>query len=192
MERETLDNDRVRYAVALTVIAFVLHYAWEHLQCPLFVHRKDDGAMWLAMVLATVGDVVITWIVQVAVAAFSRRWLWPRGAGLTAWGLLFLMAVVIAVFIEEYALATGRWGYAVTNPQIPGLGVSLLPVAQLLVLLPTSFLVADRYAHSQFLRGTVRTRCPRVAPRAGGTSDASSRPKGFCGGRRVSRRIDPS
>ena len=144
VERQTLNDERVRYALALTVIAFVLHYAWEHLQCPLFVHRGDDTAMGIAMVLATLGDVVLTWIVQVSVAAFSRRWIWPRGADRASWALVFLMAVVIAVIIERYALTTGRWSYAATNPQIPGLGVSWLPVAQLIILLPVSFLLADR------------------------------------------------
>lgn len=145
----TLDNQRVRYAVALTVIAFVLHYVWEHLQCPLFVHRSGDTAMWIAMVRATMGDVALTWIVQVSLAIFARRWIWPREAGRVPWVLLFLMAVVIAVSIEWYALATGRWSYAATNPQISGLGVSCLPVAQLIVLLPISFLLADRYAARQ-------------------------------------------
>lgn len=149
---ETLNTQRVRYGVALTAVGFVLHYAWENLQCPQFVHREDDTVMWVAMVLATIGDVVLTWIVQVIVAAFSGRWIWPRAAGRRAWLLLFLLAVVIAVAVERYALATGRWSYAPTNPLIPGLEVSWLPVAQLVVLTPVSFLLADRWASSRFRR----------------------------------------
>lgn len=152
MELVTLNHQRVRYAGALTAVAFVLHYGWETLQCPLFVHRKDDTVMWVAMVLATIGDVVLTWLVQVVVAAYSRRWIWPRGAGRASWVLLLLLAITIAVVIERYALMTGRWSYAPTNPQIPGLGVSWLPVAQLVVLLPVSFLLADRWAAGRFRR----------------------------------------
>lgn len=152
MELVAVNNQRLRYAGALTAAAFVLHYAWEHLQCPLFVHREDDTVMWVAMVLATIGDVVLTWIVQVFVAAFSRRWIWPRRASPASWILLFLLAVVIAVVVERYALATGRWSYAPTNPLIPGLGVSWLPVAQLVVLLPVSFLLADRWAAGRLRR----------------------------------------
>jgi hypothetical protein len=49
-----------------------------------------------------------------------------------------LFAFSFAVAVEKYALATGRWRYTAINPLIPLLKVSLLPVAQLMILTPVS------------------------------------------------------
>ena len=152
MQRDRLVDQNLRYSAALTTIAFILHYAWENVQCPQFVHRQGDTTMWLAMVWATSGDVALTWVTQLAFAAISGSWIWPRGARRRFWLLLPAAAAIMAVAVERYALATGRWSYAETNPQIPGLGVSLLPVAQLIILLPMSFLAADRLAGTTLTR----------------------------------------
>jgi hypothetical protein len=135
-----------RYSLALTALTFVVHYAWETLHCPLFVHRPEPIPMWLVMIRASVGDVALTWIAQLALATGTGRWIWPRGAGLRAWVLLLVLAAAIAIAVEVYALETGRWSYTVTNPRLPGLGVSVLPLAQLMVLFPLSFLAAARVA----------------------------------------------
>jgi hypothetical protein len=135
----------MRYALSLTATAFVAHYVWERLHCPLFVHPPGDTPMSLAMIQATLGDVGLTWMAQLTMAAVTGRWMWPRGAGRRTWGALLALSVGMALAIEWYALATGRWSYTPANPLIPGLGVSLLPVAQLAILFPLSF-VAARFA----------------------------------------------
>jgi hypothetical protein len=144
-------HETVRYAVALSAFALLAHYVWENLHCPLFVHRPGVTPMWAAMIWASLGDVLLTWMAQLTLAVATRRWIWPRGARLPAWLLLLALAAGMAIAIEAYALATGRWSYAATNPRLPGFGVSVLPLAQLMVLFPLSFLAAARIASGQTL-----------------------------------------
>ena len=45
--------------------------------------------------------------------------------------LIIFVGVLIAIFIELYALNTGRWAYNEYMPMIPILGVGLTPTIQL-------------------------------------------------------------
>ena len=129
-----------RHALYLTLIAFALHYAWEHVQCPLFFVHPDSSGMALAMVRAALGDVAMTWIAQAVIAAGSRRWLWSLGRWTAReWGVLLLVGLAMSASFEYFALATGRWSYTAIAPLVPGTGISAVPVAQLLILFPLSF-----------------------------------------------------
>lgn len=134
------------------LIAFALHLVWEYAQCiPFFVHGTL-APTHSAMILATLGDVVITWVAYSVVAAahqnlywFSTRWRW------THWSLLIMTALVLSIAIEGYALKTDRWGYTESAPLLFG-HISLLPVLQLVLLFPATFLLLKKF-------GTYATRC---------------------------------
>jgi hypothetical protein len=55
------------------------------------------------------------------------------------WIILLGTALVLSISIELHALATQRWEYTAINPRIPGLGVSVVPMLQLLILFPVTF-----------------------------------------------------
>jgi hypothetical protein len=133
------------HALCLTGTAFLLHFLWESVQCPLFfVHRAGD-ATWFSMVRATLGDVLMTWIAQVVVAVVSKQWLWSlRRWGRRQWAALLLVALAMSVAVELYAVEAGRWSYTSIHPLLPGTPVGLLPVAQLLILFPLTFVAARR------------------------------------------------
>jgi hypothetical protein len=128
------------HAFVLSVVAFSLHYLWENIQCPLFfVHTKGDPNQ-IDMLIATLGDVVLTWLVYAGEALVARRWLWLLESwGWRQWATMLVMAVLMGVAVEWYALETSRWSYTNLTPQIPGTPISVIPVAQLLLLLPLSF-----------------------------------------------------
>lgn len=128
------------FAAVLSVVAFAFHLAWETAQCsPFFVHASPNPTEF-DMVLATFGDVVMTWVAFAVVAAVTGRWDWPFGAwAVRHWLALEGAALVMSVAVERYALVTGRWSYTAENPRIPGLDVSVLPVAQMALLLPVTF-----------------------------------------------------
>jgi hypothetical protein len=134
-----------KYCIIVTGAAFLLHFAWEWLQCPLFfVHRQSPPTL-LSMLVATAGDTVLTWIAQLAMALLWRRWFWA----LRPWSRYQTLSlvgcgVVLGVATEYWALATRRWAYTDLNPLIPGTGLSVLPVAQLAVLFPLTFWLTRR------------------------------------------------
>ena len=131
-----------RYLLAAMLVAAPLHLAWEWLQCqPYFVHRATPATME-SMIVATAGDLGLTAIAYFLVAALhGPKW------GLARWRpatvlTLEAIAVALAVTVELYALKAGRWSYTEAAPLIPGMGISLLPVMQLALLLPLTFLGA--------------------------------------------------
>ena len=132
-----------RFVAALSVIAFVLHFAWENAQCAAFFVHASSTPTQVDMVRATLGDVVMTWLAYAAVALVTRRRNWPfdRWAW-REWVTLVGSALAMSVALERFAIASGRWSYTADNPRIPGTDVSVLPVAQLLLLLPMTIWLA--------------------------------------------------
>ena len=130
----------VIHSCSVTGSAFVLNYIWENIQCPWFFIHRGGNAGQIAMVFATLGDVALTWMAQGLVAAVSRRWLWLLGPWhWQQWATLFGAALGLSVLVESWALATSQWAYTAINPRVPGTPISVLPVAQLLLLFPLTF-----------------------------------------------------
>jgi hypothetical protein len=130
------------YTLLVSVLAFVLHYAWEFIQCSLFIHLSNPATP-VGMILPALGDVVLTWVAQLAVAAVSGRWLWPKQRWPAwIWGTLILTALILSVSFEVFALSTDRWAYTDAQPIVPGTTIGLTPVLQLLLLFPLTFALA--------------------------------------------------
>ena len=132
------------YLAVVLLVSFPLHFAWEWFQCqPFFVHRATPATV-SSMVVATLGDLLLTLIAYAATAALHgpqwpmRRWRWPQVVTLE------LLALAMAMTIERYAVATGRWSYTDAAPRLPLTDVSVLPIMQLVLLFPASFLLARR------------------------------------------------
>ncbi len=126
---------------AATLLAFALHFVWEVIQCRLFFIHLELPPTWGAMLFATVGDVAMTLFAYcvVAVGARDARWFLRRPWRLSAVTLLELSAAVLAVAVERMGLDMGRWSYRAGAPMLPMVGISLIPVAQLMLLFPATF-----------------------------------------------------
>jgi hypothetical protein len=134
----------VLHAFALTLVAFVLHFVWENIQCPIFFEHGSYDASLGGMALATLGDVGITWALYAAVAVVSRQWRWSaQGWSWRQWVTLLGLALAIGWAIEARALARHRWSYKAFTPLLPSMNVSVIPLLQLLVLTPLAFRLAD-------------------------------------------------
>lgn len=128
------------HACSITGSAFVLNYLWENMQCPWFFIHRGGNTGQIAMVIATLGDVAMTWMAQGLVAAVSKRWLWLLGPWRwQQWAALLGAAMGLSIFVESWALETSRWAYTAINPRLPGTTISVLPVVQLLLLFPLTF-----------------------------------------------------
>lgn len=66
----------------------------------------------------------------VIILAISIPFLYIRIFQKNEWGIV-VFGLIIAIGIEEYALATGRWSYNVYMPLIPFLHIGLTPTVQL-------------------------------------------------------------
>jgi len=129
----------VLFLIVLSLVSFPLHWLWEWVQCrPFLIHGASSPTL-TAMLMATLGDVVLTLLAYGAVAVrYGTSWplqTWASGV----WLILLGMALMMSIGFEAYALHTGRWAYTDAAPRLPGTAISVLPVAQLIVLLPLSF-----------------------------------------------------
>lgn len=123
----------------VAVFAWLLNFAWEIVQAPLFVGMAEmpHAQVTKACLQATFGDAVIMLVAHggVAVAARSRRWfLTPKG-----WQLPLFMAVGVSITVAIEWLATrgywmASWNYLPAMPLMPGTGIGLVPLLQWIVL----------------------------------------------------------
>ena len=117
------------------VVSVLVHFLWEMGQA--FAYEMEGIPVATAVgfhLWATLGDGMLMWLQYGAVAAWRRDPLWiarPRWSDLLP---LAAAGLALSVGIEWRALAAARWSYTPAMPIVPGLGVGLLPVLQLLLL----------------------------------------------------------
>ena len=138
----------MRFFVAMAVVSFVFHAIWEMSQMAAYkeLARQPLRDTIARCTPATLGDVVLTfWIYGLgALAAHSLSWgVRPRwNVYLTA----ALLAAIHAIWIEQAAVASGRWTYTTGMLVIPILGVGIWPLLQLVFLTPLIIMLSSRFA----------------------------------------------
>ena len=129
--------------VKISVIGFLIHLAWEYVQCsPLFLHLKVGPTFW-SMICATVGDVGIFWTSYFLVVALTRSLLWPlKSHGSAIWVVFAGLSAGIAEVAEYFAINRGFWAYSSINPTIGG--VSVVPGVQMVTINPLTILISKK------------------------------------------------
>ena len=141
-------QELTRFFICMAAVSFLLNAVWEMAQMPAYKDLAERPLPETAVrcAPATLGDVAITfWIYAIgALAPHSLSWgLGPR------WNVSLVVALLgamHAIWIEQAAIASGRWSYTAAMPIIPRLSVGLWPVLQLLVLTPLTIGVSSRLA----------------------------------------------
>jgi len=128
-------------AAAIGLLAsFSLNLIWENAQAFLFRGYEGFAAHFWVCFIATFGDVVITAAIYGVVALVSVETNWFRRMTLGQVIFAMLLGIAIAAAIELRALASGRWAYD-GMPLIPFTGIGLVPLLQMMILPPLSFLI---------------------------------------------------
>ena len=142
----TRRSDWVRYALAVFVAGVVLNYVWEVFQAPLFVGMVSMETIWWHCFVAALGDGLILLIIHaVGWLVFGKSgWFVHPHAAQIAYLLSFGLAIAVVVeWVAVYGLH--RWAYTSQMPLIPGLGIGLTPVLQMLVLPAAIFQIANKW-----------------------------------------------
>lgn len=144
-----------KWVLLVSVLSFVFHFAWEWFQCgPFFIHRADQATP-LSMVVATLGDLIITYGILGIVYVLKNIGtnFFPEYSQIKKLIFIEIVSLFVAVGIEKFALATNRWSYTDINPIIPILKVSFLPVLQLMLLTPIILYITAAILKSTQLKG---------------------------------------
>lgn len=133
----------VRAAAAVYVAAVAVNSPWELLQSPLYLGMGGWDEMWWHCLRAALGDGVLVLVIYAAGLPVFRRSLWFAAPGARGLALTAAAGLVLAVAVEWVAIrGLDRWAYGPRMPVLAGLGVGLVPVAQMLALPPLAFRLA--------------------------------------------------
>lgn len=129
--------------LVVIIISFILQYLWEYWQCGIFYNMGADPLHSLLMWSATFGDVMMTVGLYLLLSAINKDFNWI----LNRWDIkeyLFMLfyALFFSFYFEASALHTGRWGYSLAMPLFPNTNIGLIPVLQLIILFPITFLIS--------------------------------------------------
>ncbi len=105
--------------LAVFILAFVLNWIWEILHSPLYVHYQSGEITSFILFRAALGDAAIIAILLL----ITQKYKW----------LFVMLALLVAVVMERWALSTGRWAYTAAMPIIPIIGAGLTPTIQLAI-----------------------------------------------------------
>lgn len=129
--------------LVVIIISFILQYLWEYWQCGIFYNMEVDPLHSFLMWSATFGDVMMTVGLYLLLSVINKDFNWI----LNRWDIkeylfMLLYALFFSFYFEVSALHTGRWGYSSAMPLFPNTNIGLIPVLQLIILFPITFLIS--------------------------------------------------
>jgi hypothetical protein len=122
----------------------LLNYPWELAQAPLYMGMEDynAGVFWHCFV-ASLGDGIMVLLIVAAGWITLRQPDWFVRPGISGYVVMIAAGLLLAVLVEWVAVhKLERWAYGERMPKVPGLGVGLVPIAQMLILPPMIFRIA--------------------------------------------------
>lgn len=129
------DSQHISRAIFwIIMVSFLANFVWEIVQMPLYA---VPGTIWQHLpmcIYATWGDVFIILMLYIVVAMIRSDLNWFRHIEVTDVVILALGGALIAISIEQRALATHAWQYTASMSLIPFLNVGLVPILQMMVL----------------------------------------------------------
>ncbi|GMA64241.1 hypothetical protein NZD89_02640 [Alicyclobacillus fastidiosus] len=138
----------LRNLVLLAGVSFALEYIWEAWQSPIFYMgppgRHHTGSPGVGILLgATFGDMMMSIGLYLLLSLVNRDGSWfAKKYDAKDWTIMVLYALFFSFYFETRGLSTHRWGYSSLMPLFPGTDIGLVPVAQLLILFPLSFVLS--------------------------------------------------
>lgn len=130
--------------VVLFMVAVAVNFVWEMTQSVLFVPMGGWAQGTWRCFVASLGDGVIVLIIAAIGWLWFRRADWMVRPGIGGYVLMATAGIAIAVLIEHYAVATGRWAYTERMPLLPIVHVGLVPMLQMVIVPAVAFWVAVR------------------------------------------------
>lgn len=138
MDEQCYCNIRWKSVVKLSVwtllVGFGLNLVWENAQAFLYDGYGDFVEhFWICFVAAVIDGLVVLLLYLLLTLIYQDLY-WPRRNRKTRYAVAALIAGVLAVGFELWALKTGAWEYTPRMPVVPELGIGLSPLVQLVVL----------------------------------------------------------
>ncbi|CAN5275845.1 hypothetical protein BH09BAC2_BH09BAC2_02150 [soil metagenome] len=123
-----------RFVLITTLLAFVLNFAWEIIQIPLYKNNAYDVTHISFCALASVADVIMALLIYFGFAVVYKNAFWIKNINIQRALLLILTGGIGAILAEMRHLSEGDWAYASSMPIIPLVNAGISPVLQFMLL----------------------------------------------------------
>lgn len=123
-----------RFVFITLGLAFLLNFAWEVIQMPLYkdAHFSVEHIAFCA--LASVADAIMLLLIYFGFALIYKNPLWVQHLTLPRILLLMTVGAIGAIIAEMRHVSAGNWAYDKSMPILPIVDVGLSPVLQFMLL----------------------------------------------------------
>ncbi len=151
LKRVTNKGTFTRFVFITAIFAFLLNFAWEIIQIPLYKSNVYDIQHISFCALASVADVIMVLLIYFGFALVYKNAFWIKNINIQRALLLILTGGIGAILLEMRHLSEGDWAYNSSMPIIPVVNAGISPVLQFM-LLPlliyyVSFLLLKLFRH---------------------------------------------
>lgn len=145
-------NSLMKNTCVLGIVSFILHFVWEYWQCGIF-YVMSGASNDRLMLSATFGDMMMSIILFLLLSLAIYKdpnWILKRFDN-TSIVISTLYALFLSFYFEVHALFTNRWAYSDAMPLFLNTNIGLIPVIQLVILFPLTFVIS-RFLLNSVLR----------------------------------------
>ncbi|HEV8079364.1 MAG TPA: hypothetical protein VGP43_01530 [Chitinophagaceae bacterium] len=123
-----------RLSYLIITFSFLLNFAWEMAQMPLYEGMKLNMQTAMLCGLASLADTLMVLLLYYAFAVIYKDSFWVQHFAKKRISLLIVVGATGAILAEMLHLSAGSWKYSRSMPKIPFVNVGLIPVLQFMIL----------------------------------------------------------
>jgi len=123
-----------RFVFITLLLAFILNFAWEIIQGPLYKGFTYSISHVVFCGLASLADAIMVILIYFVLAIIYKDPLWIKHINLQRTLILILIGGIGAILAEMRHLSLGNWSYASSMPVLPFVNAGLSPVLQFMFL----------------------------------------------------------
>lgn len=134
LKKTTDRNVFNKFIFIMITLSFLLNFAWELFQIPLYKNPVYDFNHIEFCALASLADVLMVLLLYFGIALMFKNPFWIEPLKLQKISIVVLIGGVGAVLSEMWHLSLGSWAYNNSMPIIPFVSVGIAPVLQFMIL----------------------------------------------------------
>ena len=123
-----------KFIFIMITLSFLLNFAWELLQLPLYKNAAYNIEHIAFCALASIADVLMVLLLYFGIAFIFKNPFWIDPLKLHRIAIVVLIGGAGAVLSEMRHLSLGSWVYDNSMPILPFVSVGIAPVLQFMIL----------------------------------------------------------
>ncbi len=129
--------------VSLYTVAVLINYPWERAQARFYIGLGGDDVEWWLCLFASMVDGLLILVMWCWGSFVLHQRDWYEAPGVRGYVVMVTSGVVISMCVEIATVYLMHWwSYSERMPLVPGLGIGVIPLAQMVVLPPIIFALA--------------------------------------------------